>query len=347
MSPKTTPTAARIAAMCGVSVMTVSRALRPNSPVAPQTRQRILEAAESLGYRPALNMGRPRRTETLDRQSVDVILAMATKPLFYSALLVSIEQELTRRWHDCVIRTCGTDYAQFLTLCEVLRSRDSMGTLVLGYMPVEQLQALLDVAPDAILVDHTGDSRLTSPYRSIGFDNAEAARLAVRHLLAAGRRRIALVRGPADHYFTRDVEQGYRECLREARVKVREELILDTDFTAAGGARVVAQALADKREFDAVFTNDEMACGILRTLHEHKLRVPEDVAVVGCDGLPIGEHLVPRLTTVVLPYEELGQMAVEQLLDKRGKPGAASRVRLVPRLEVRESSGVTVDTHRR
>ena len=219
--------------MCGVSVMTVSRALRPNSPVAPQTRQRILEAAESLGYRPALNMGRPRRTETLDRQSVDVILAMATKPLFYSALLVSIEQELTRRWHDCVIRTCGTDYAQFLTLCEVLRSRDSMGTLVLGYMPVEQLQALLDVAPDAILVDHTGDSRLTSPYRSIGFDNAEAARLAVRHLLAAGRRRIALVRGPADHYFTRDVEQGYRECLREARVKVREELILDTDFTAA------------------------------------------------------------------------------------------------------------------
>lgn len=89
---------------------------------------------------------------------------------------------------------------------------------------------------------------------------------------------------------------------------------------------------------DAVFTNDEMATGVLRALYERGRRVPADVAVVGCDGLSLGRQTIPQLTTVRLDYEQMGQAAVERLFSSRDKNAPVFRVRFVPELVVRESS---------
>lgn len=89
---------------------------------------------------------------------------------------------------------------------------------------------------------------------------------------------------------------------------------------------------------DTIFTNDEMATGVLRALHERGRRVPADVAVAGCDGLPIGLQTIPQLTTVALDYEQMGQTAVDRLFTRPDGNRPVFRVRLVPALVVREST---------
>ncbi|MDD2706599.1 MAG: LacI family DNA-binding transcriptional regulator [Verrucomicrobiae bacterium] len=338
---KRKPSLAAIARACGVASMTVSRALRQDPRVQEDTRRQILAAAGKMGYQPSGRYGRPRVSTDKVRTPVDVVLgvSMAAGNLFYSQLLISIEQALAQRGCDCVIRTGNQDYDGFLRLCETLRESKAVATLLVGFFPVMQLQTLLQILPRALLVDHSGDPRLDCPYEFVALDNVEAARLAVRHLLGLGRRRILLMTGGKDHYFSRDIEQGWREILQSHDLPALPELICRADFTADGARSLLLQIMEHGMSFDAVFSNDEMGVGILRALHEKGKRVPDDVAVAGCDGLPVGRHTIPALTTVELDYRQLGQVAVERALAERPENAPPCRLRLVPQLVIRESSG--------
>lgn len=119
-----------------------------------------------------------------------------------------------------------------------------------------------------------------------------------------------------------------------------KKLIIHSDFTAESACSAINTALDTGLKFDAVFTNDEMASGVYRALLERKIMIPDDIAVCGCDGLPLGMHLFPRLTSVALNYEELGRMAVEYILNADRKLSQPYRVQLLPVLEIRESTGI-------
>jgi LacI family transcriptional regulator len=329
-----------IAEECGVSTMTVSRALRSNSPVKEETRTRIVAAAERLGYIRSPRMGRPAAPVNSARLRIQLIAGTVglRLPIFDSRLLITIEQHLAERGHECVIRTCNGDYSQFLQLLENIRHSDADATMLLGCLVPEQLRALLDALPEAVLLDNPGDPSVETPYGSFAFDNVEAARIAVRHLLDCGRRRILLAGGVRGHFFTKEIEQGYRETLVCRGIAADEKLFLYTDFTADGAYRAVSAALKDGVQFDAVFTNDEMASGVYRALLERGFTIPGDVSVCGCDGLPVGTHLFPRLTTVLLDYEELASMAIRHILEKNKESRTHYHVRILPVLEVREST---------
>ena len=332
---------AALAKACGVSPMTVSRALRPGASGASQTRERIRAVAEKSGYQVNGRFGRPRRAPAVAGQPVEIVIgtAIGSGNLCHTRLMVAIECELSRSRRDCLVRSCGNDYDQFLLLCDALRRTKPQDLLIIGYFPVDRLQSLLDLAPHSILVDQTGNAGLTGPYEYIGFDNTEAARLAVRHLLDNGRRRILLVKGPADHYFSRDIERGYREVFQWRQERVDEQLIMATDFSAESARQATASALAAGVSFNAVFTNDEMALGVLRALHSAGIAVPQQVAVAGCDGLPLGRHTIPSLTTVEMDYHRLGQLTVAHLLARAQNSASPCRIQLVPKLVVRESTG--------
>jgi LacI family transcriptional regulator len=330
-----------IAQECGVSVMTVSRALRNNASVKEETRALVVAAAERLGYMRSPRMGRPAAPANSGvRLKIQLIAGtMGLRlPIFDSRLLISLEQLVAEHGHECVIRTCNGDYAQFLKLLENIRHSDADATMLLGSLVPEQLRALLEALPEAVLLDNPGDPSVETPYGSFAFDNVEAARIAVRHLLDCGRRSILLAGGVRGHFFTKELEQGYRETLACRGVGTDESLILYTDFTADGAYTAVSDALKTGLRFDAVFTNDEMASGVYRALLERGMTIPGDVAVCGCDGLPVGTHLFPRLTTVLLDYEELAKMATRHVLEKRESAHPHYHVRIVPVLEVREST---------
>lgn len=332
---------ATIAQECGVSVMTVSRALRNNMRVKEDTRSRIVATAERLGYMRSPRMGRPAAPVNSEaRLKIQLIAGtMGLRlPIFDSRLLISLEQLVAERGHECVIRTCNGDYAQFLKLLENIRHSDADATMLLGCLVPEQLRALLEALPEAVLLDNPGDPSVETPYGSFAFDNVEAARIAVRHLLDCGRRKIMMVGGIRGHFFTNEIEQGYRETLVCRKIDIDEKLILYTDYTSDGAYNAVSSALKDGQPFDAVFTNDEMASGVYRALLERGFKIPGDVAVCGCDGLPVGTHLFPRLTTVLLDFEELAKMAVRHVLEKREVAHPHYHVRILPVLEVREST---------
>lgn len=331
-------TVASIAAECDVSAMTVSRALRNDARVREATRRQIVAAAEKLGYIRAPRMGRPGRVEDGKGGRVELIAGTIGRSMaiFHSQLLVSIEQRLAKAGAECVIRTCNGDYEQFITLLENLRSSGAAVAILVGSFIPEQLAALLDAVPDAVLLDNPGIS--PSKHSTFAFDNVEAARIAVNHLLEAGRRRILLLSGSPDHFFSRDIEQGYRGAIAAGGRSFDPELILHAGFTAESAYEAIAEAMAAGLQFDAVFTNDEMAAGVFRALLERGRKIPGDVAVCGCDGLPVGMQLFPRLTTVALDYEELGNMAVGYVLDPERDRRNPRRVQLLPRLAIREST---------
>jgi len=332
---------ATIAANCKVTSMTVSRALRGDPKVSKRTRSLVIETAAKLGYQPQNDRrGRPRLPLEGKTPTVELVWGISLAPvnLFHAQLLVSIEQELARHGCDCVVRTCTEDYNLFLNLCEMLRASTAIATMVMGNFQFKQLQTLVEILPRPMLVDHTGDSRIAKPYEFVAFDNVEAARLAIRHLVDLGHRRILLITGPRDHCFTRDVELGYREIFRDWDIPLDPEMIHYTNFSAAEACSVILRTIESGTDFDAVFTTEEMAAGTLRALHEKDRSIPDDISVVGCEGLGSGRHTIPALTTVGLDYKKLGEVAVERILAKGSAMEVPCRMRLVPKLLVREST---------
>jgi LacI family transcriptional regulator len=287
-----------------------------------------------------LKPGRPANVSEQRTPAVEVVIGVCGKKLavFYSELLTVIEQSLAGNGYDCIIRTFNGEYDQYLSLRETLKTSSARDTIITGYFEPSQLQGLLSVVPNALLLDNPGSSLLQIPYSFISFDNTEAARMGIRHLQANGHKRILLLNGFSEHYFSREIEQGYRDALSCADITVDENLIINSDFTADGAYEKISKALDDKMQFDAVFTNDEMACGVYRAVYERGLKIPEDIAICGCDGLPVGDIIFPKLTTIQLDYQKLGQMAVDFLERRRSGDVPGCRTKILPELNVKQSS---------
>lgn len=151
-------------------------------------------------------------------------------------------------------------------------------------------------------------------------DNIGGARAAVEHLIALGHRRIACVTGAAGMVSTRHRLEGYRQAMRDADLPVDERWIVDGESTKSGGRRAMERLLAiglgrDEAAPTAVFAgNDLMAIGALRTAREAGLRVPQDVSIVGFDGISMSEVVEPALTTVQQPIYELGRQLADVIL---------------------------------
>lgn len=329
-----------IARECGVSVMTVSRALRQNQLVKPKTRDQIMTTAARLGYMRGSRLGRPGTRHHGVSSKVQLIIGSTgqTPAAFHSRLLTSIEQQLAESGCECIIRSANGDYQVFMRLLEASRNAEAQTTLIFGNFPTEQLNALLSALPGSILLDNPGCHTSDGTYSSFAFDNGAAAHLAVEHLLACGRQKILLIGGFADHFFTREIEAGFIEAMNNHQIKFSHEQIINTDFTAAGAASVLKSVIAGKKfEFDAIFTNDEMAIGVYRVLMELGLKIPDDVAVCGCDNLPMSKQLYPSLTTIKLNYDDLASQAL-QYIRATSKTFVPVRTRLSPSLLIRSST---------
>jgi LacI family transcriptional regulator len=164
----------------------------------------------------------------------------------------------------------------------------------------------------------------------------------LNHLLRIGRKRILLICGEEGHYFSNDLLRAYWETLAEHHMEIDPRLVVYADFHVKGGFKATQQVLEAGVPFDAIFSNDEMACGAIKALKQASRKVPEDVSVVGFDGLPIGEVVSPTLTTVAVDREKMGKLAVKRLLQferETGEEEKFEKISIFPSLLVRESCG--------
>ncbi|MDD5707551.1 MAG: LacI family DNA-binding transcriptional regulator [Kiritimatiellae bacterium] len=330
-----------VAARSGVSRMTVSRVLRHDTRVAAATRDAVLKAAREAGY--VSHGAAPRgRVGQVNEYAILCHRDYAGSDAYFGEIIRAVQQELFARNCACSLAILGDDMADFVQLRTMLLSRGTAGILIVGAITPVFVNALIGIQSRLMLLDDEGSLAIRHPYNAVYPDHLRGGRLAFAHLLGLGRRRIAVIEGQPNHYFWRSVRTAWREAMEDAGIPADSSLVISNAFNRRGGYRSVNSLLASGVKFDAVFTNDEMAVGALDALREAGLRVPRDVSVMGFDGLPIGEDVSPRLSTVKVDRRRMVTVGVERLMamDARAS-GAGEKTVLLPELVVRESCGGT------
>lgn len=318
-----------VARLAGVSHQTVSRVLNDHPSVRPVTRERVLAAVRELGYRRNLSA---RALVTRRSGSIGVI---TTGSAHIGPASTTIAIELAARAHG---------YATQLVVVD----QEDDAREAFEHLAEHAVEGVVIVAPRIWLADAVRTAAGTVPVVMVAaartpaegvhmaaVDQELGARMAVRHLLERGRRRIAHVAGPEDWFDAIERARGYLSELEDAGLEPGPQLA--GEWTSASGY-AAGEALVAGELPDAVFVaNDQMALGLLRALADHGVRVPERVAVVGFDDLEGTAYYSPSLTTVRQPFTDLGNLALEILV--RAMSGEAPRSSTIaPTLVVREST---------
>lgn len=329
-----------VARLAGVSRSTVSRVINHHPNVRPETRERVWEAIKACGYHPHV-MARSlvtNRTRILGVLIPEAVTKVFTDP-FFPLLLRGATEACNRHGYQLVLSLFHDPHMRDENYRRTFRSGYLDGAIVASAPLGDPLVAsLLEDKVTFVSIGRSDDPRV--PY--VDVDNAGGAFQAVDHLIRLGHRRIATITGPLDLPAAKDRLEGYRRALLAHGLEVREEWIFEGDFTEASGLAGV-RSLLPQRPTAIFAASDAMAIGALKGLRQAGLGVPEDVAVVGFDDVPLAVVMEPALTTVRQPIEELGRKAVEMLLSLLGEGDspltAPRRIILPTTLVVRASSG--------
>lgn len=324
-----------VARLAGVSFKTVSNVVNDHPHVAAATRARVVEAIEQLGYRP----NRSARSLRSGRTGA-IGLAVPELSLAYFAELAD-EVITVAEEHDIVvlIEQTGGDPRREIEALSGARRQMTDGLLFSPLGLGNDDAAVLDVDFPLVLL---GERIFDGPVDHVTMENVDAARAATEHLLAAGRRRIAVLGAhPGETIGSAGLRvAGYRAALEAAGIGYDDDLIMDAGpWHRVNGAEAMRRFLDRGVAFDAVFAlNDELALGALRVLREREFRVPSEVAIIGFDDIDEAKYSLPSLTTVDPGRREIARLAVETLLERiqggadRAEPRQIrSRYRIVSR----------------
>jgi LacI family transcriptional regulator len=334
----TRPTSADVATEAGVSRTTVSFVLngRTDVKIPDDTRRRVLDAAERLGYHPhaparQLAGGRSHILALVLRQSPEQIAADAVLGETLRGLAAAARAKAFRVMVD-PLPVDGPD----ASYAGLLRSQHADGLIISG--PRVDDQQLLELVRDGFPIVLQG-ALPGLDVASVDVDNVAGARGAVEHLLALGHRRVALItNAPLVYTAAQERLEGYRQALAAFDVEFDDDLVESAEFDAPSGHAAMVRLLGRTTFAAAFVASDVVALGAIGALREAGRRVPDDVSVVGFDDIPLAAYFDPPLTTIRLPAFELGQAAGRALLDRIADPAAAGRTLLPTELIVRGST---------
>ncbi|GGM26185.1 LacI family DNA-binding transcriptional regulator [Micromonospora yangpuensis] len=319
-----------VARLAGVSHQTVSRVLNGHPHVREQTRVRVQAAIAELHYRP----NRAARALVTGRSQVMGVVAQNTTLYGPASLLSAFELVAAEAGFAVSVGSVrNLDRTSIAQVVERHLAHRVAGIVVIA--PVESAGEALEVLPTGIpLVTVDGDPRRPVPLVTV--DQVEGARLATQHLLDAGHQTVWHVSGPADWFDSAGRIAGWRQALRAAGAEVPP--LIQADWSAESGYRC-GQLLARMPAVTAIFTaNDHLALGVLRALHEHGRRVPDDVSVVGFDDVPEAAYFIPPLTTVRPDFDAVAAASLDLLMEQiESGSNRALRHTIAPTLITRDS----------
>lgn len=321
---------AAIAQLAGVSAPTVSKVINGRAGVAPTTRERVEELLRRHGYR------RPASIEP----------APLLEVVFYtleSHLAVEIMRGVERIAGEWSLAVGFTEMRGRRTWVEQLLARRPTGVIGVyhGFAPREQGRIEAGAIP-LVALDPTGEPHPSIP--SVGATNWSGGLAATRHLLELGHRRIATITGPPGFLCSRARLDGFRAAMDGARAEVDPTLVTSGAFSFDDGLREARALLRmPNRPTAIVAGNDLQALGVYEAAREARIRIPEELSVVGFDDVEHARWAGPGLTTVRQPLADMGAMAAEMVLTlARGQRPSPSRVELATTLVVRSSTAPPV-----
>lgn len=328
------PTLDEVAERAGVSRSAASRAINNAIHVSPATRRAVERAVRELGYVPNVT------AQALARQKVGAVVLAASHDNaelfgdpFFGQVIVGVTEALESTDLDLKLLLCHSERGHD-RVRRMLRRPRADGVMVMALRGDDPLQRMVE--DSGLPAVYGGRPLHGRPDWFVDVDNRDGGRVAAEHLVRLGRRRVATIAGPTDSHAAAARLDGVADALAAARLDAT--LVEHADFTRDGGARAMERLLEREPALDAVaVASDNMAAGALQVLAAHGRRVPQDVAVVGYDDLPIALLAHPALTTVQQPIRALGYEMARLLLAV--VEGAAPSSLLLPtRLVVRESA---------
>ncbi|MBI1296537.1 LacI family DNA-binding transcriptional regulator [bacterium] len=334
-------TITQVARSAGVSKQTVSRVLNEHPDVADETRRRVQQVVDALGYRPssiARSLSRG-KSQTLG------VVGYGLEYFGTSRILSGIEQE--------------ADQLGYTVLLNLIRQpEDNDPYPILDKLAALHVNGIIWAAPEignnrtwiddisrAVSVPIVYLSTRPRPNQLVvNMDNRSGGYTATQHLIQQGRRKIGLITGPLHWWDALQRRLGWQDALLAADLPVDESLLVEGDWSAASGEVAFQRLLTAHPDLDAVFAcNDQMALGVIHAAHADGRRIPSDLALVGFDNIPEAAFFTPSLTTMHQDVVALGRRSVEafaHLFDGRQLPAQddGSNLLLPAHLVVRESS---------
>jgi LacI family transcriptional regulator len=302
-------TMADVAREAGVSLMTVSRAVNNKDGISEATRQRIQEIIDRLGYRPSIIA----RSLVTDRTGTIGLVVIDNSNPFFSEIARGVEHEAYATGYNVFLCNTEEDTQRELAVLRSLEEKRVDGIILCSSrLPEEDLLAALENHPAVVLVNR----RVTEKhFASILLNDEGGAYRATEHLLQRGHRKIGILAGPVRSYGGQQRLKGYRLALEAAGITPQPAWMRHCLPVVDSGREAALDLLRACPDITALFCfNDLNAVGALHACQHLGRRVPDDIAVIGFDDIPLAALVTPALTTCRTPNYDVGQQAMALLL---------------------------------
>lgn len=323
-----------VAALAGVSIATVSRAINEPTKVADATRRRVTEAIARTGY----TTNAMARSLRMRRSNMILILAPDVGDPNFSNILVGLETEASKRGYGVLIGNTQNDPSRETDYLRFISSNQADGLILFtGHLPYGYGQDGSEARLPPMVAVNEPVSAANVPF--VGVDNFEGARIATEHLLSQGHRRVAFIGHAPGREINRLREEGYRTALAGAGLPLDPRLIIDGDGTIESG-RAAAELMFVRDALPTAFfcVNDATALGVIIALNARRYDLPRQFSVMGFDDISFASFVSPSLTTMKQPRHRIGEAAMELLLEMlAGEPPRERQVLLRAELIVRNS----------
>jgi LacI family transcriptional regulator len=297
-----------VARRAGVSISTVSRVLNNTCAVNEQKRQQVLEAAQVLGYSP-----NPAARSLLGKRTGGLgVLLPFVGAEFFSDFLTGLDEAAQANDFFLMISTSHRHADEFQAAMHAMEKRVD-GMIVMAPDLNGEAKVVSGGTGPLVFVNTYVDD---DSFNVINFDNFGGCYELTKHLLSAGHRNIAMIKGPTEARDARERIRGYRAAMAEYGYEDTSALEYQGEYTQEAGYFAAREMLgtADPLPTAVVCANDYCAMGALRALSEAGVTVPDDMAIAGFDGITSGQYTQPSLTSVQVPMYDIGARAVQRLI---------------------------------
>ena len=325
-----------LAEQTGYSVATISRVLNNHPSVSSKAREQITRAVEQSGFQINVN------AKQLKQHAKSIlVIVKGTSHEMFAEMVETIQTQIDKTHYPLHVDYMDEDSNEVLRAIQLSREKKPLGILFLGGNTRNFLKDFDKIDVPCVLVSNNASSLPFSNLSSVTTDDHQAARCAMDSLIAMGHRKFVIVGGDREiSDISRLRYEGCLQALRNNGIEFDEELDYQgVRFSYQDGFDATQQLIASGRKFTALFAvADVMAIGAIRALHNNGLRVPQDVSVIGFDGLLLGSFMVPQLSTVVQSVRQMAQRSVEILMDRIENGGTACHETVTYSLLQREST---------
>lgn len=328
------PTIKDVAREAGVSIASVSKVLNDPNYGSVQMRSRVMTATRKLGYQPN-NIA---RSMVMGKTKIIALVIPDIRNQFFTSIARGVEDVASKYEYRVMLCNTDEDVNKQREYVDTFRSKIVDGFIISVASDRDQYLAKIDgqtlpfVYIDRLCAGISADA--------IVVDNQDGAEKAVSHLLALGHRRIGLVAGKSDTLTGRERLKGYQQAHRSVGAELYRDLVKDGGFTIEGGYRATKALLDLPQPPTAIFiANNAMTIGCLKALAEAKVKIPDEISVIGFDDSEWAEFFSPPLTVVRQPTYTMGTLAGEILFQRilGTAPQEKQEIVLRPELVVRES----------